>query len=59
MTPTEILEHLLGDLDRELAPGWAHRCLLSQPCPGCWRDRMRVRLAAARKDLEQARAVAA
>jgi hypothetical protein len=53
MTPAALLAELLTDLDRELAPGWAHRCLMGQPCPGCLRDRLRARLVTARKQLAE------
>jgi hypothetical protein len=54
MTLPPLVEQLLTDLDRELAPGWAHRCLMGKPCPGCLRDRLRVRLATARVELAEA-----
>jgi len=55
-TAAELLADFLADLDTELTPGWGHRCLLRQPCPGCWRDRMRSMVRAVRGQLEQVQA---
>lgn len=54
VTLAALLEQLLADLDRELAPGWAHRCLMGKPCPGCLRDRLLARLKTARAELARA-----
>jgi hypothetical protein len=55
-TAAELLTDFLAALDTELEPGWAHRCLLEQPCPGCLRDRLRQRVTAVRGQLEQVQA---
>jgi len=56
MTPAALLAELLTDLDRELEPGWGHRCLRGDPCPGCLRDRLRARVAATRGKLAETQA---
>jgi hypothetical protein len=57
-TAAELLTDFLDALDVELEPGWAHRCLNREPCPGCLRNRLRDKARAVRRELAQVQAAA-